>query len=66
MRQLENAKSRPPAILWLSLRLISIPIALLAFLYDSGGRTVAHFRDYVLAPWRNYDSYYYVQIVRSG
>ena len=66
MRPLEHAKTRPPLSLWLSLRLVSIPIALLAFLYDSSGRTVTHLRDYLLVPWNSYDTVYYVRIVKTG
>src|SRR5438132_11309792 len=64
--KLEPLKSRPPLTLWLLLRLVSIAIALLAFLYDSGGLAVAHFRDYLLVPWTSYDTYYYMRIVRIG
>lgn len=59
-------QEHPPVALWVWLRAISIPIALLAFLYDKGGRVVTSLRDFVSIPWSSYDSQYYIRIVQGG
>lgn len=56
----------PPLTLWLILRLVSLPVASFALLYDSRARATASARAFLLLPWYSYDTEYYLRIVRVG
>jgi len=60
------ASLRTPVTLWLALRLLSLPVASLALLYDKGWRSDLSVRTFLFAPWYSYDAEYYVRIVKYG
>ena len=53
------------ALLWLTLRLTTLAVAVLAFLYEQGTTSLQPLK-LLLAPWYNYDAVHYVRIVQYG
>jgi Gpi18-like mannosyltransferase len=56
----------PDQILWLVLRLISIPVATLALVFGKKVDMQLSVPSLLLSPWYQYDAVHYVQIVRNG
>jgi hypothetical protein len=57
---------RRSVALWLFLRLLSFPVAMLAFYIRYGKNAITSLTGLLLSPWYAWDVYYYVEIVRSG
>src|SRR5215467_12571849 len=66
MKRNSNEQLKSPIILWLVLRVLSVGVAILAYVYDNGGWTGKSLRQLLLEPWYRYDVYYYVRIVSVG
>lgn len=56
---------KPSILLWLCVRIVSVPVALLAFFSQSDVVGLTSWRR-LLAPWYVWDAYYYLSIVRDG
>jgi Gpi18-like mannosyltransferase len=64
MKYLTSILPRFPVLLWLFIRVLSVPIALLVFSHSSA-RPISSVRTW-LAPWYVWDTHYYVAIARNG
>ncbi len=56
---------KPVILLWFSVRILSIPVALFAFFSQPDVVGLTSWRR-LLAPWYAWDAYYYLAIVRDG
>jgi len=65
MKSATIATSRKPLLLWSCLRVVSIPVALIAFFSHPGAPSINSWRR-LLAPFYAWDAFYYVAIVRDG
>src|SRR6185503_3112569 len=65
MVSLTPATPRPPLMLWLFIRVLSITVALLAFFISPDAERSAYPWK-ILAPWYSWDAHYYVDIVKNG
>jgi len=61
-----DSRVRRCVSLWLILRLLSFPVAVLAFYVRFGRNSVSSLASMLLGPWYAWDVQYYVEIVRSG
>ena len=55
-----------PVSLWLGLRILTVPVSILALAYDAGGIVGNSFREIIAEPWYRYDTFFYVRIVSAG
>jgi hypothetical protein len=57
---------RAPLVVWLGLRILTVPVAILALVYERGGLVGTSLREILAEPWHRYDTFYYVRIVTVG
>lgn len=65
MNRATLSTSRLPVLLWLCVRIISVPVALYSFFSQESAPPITSWRR-LLAPFYAWDAYYYVGIVRNG
>jgi hypothetical protein len=64
--QTNSDRKYGPIALWFALRIVSIPVAGFALLYEHRDWALSSPRAFLLRPWFSYDTEYYVRIVRVG
>src|SRR5919206_1853864 len=57
---------RAPVSLWLGLRVLTVLVAILAFVYERGGLAGTSLGEILAEPWYRYDTFYYLRIVSVG
>ena len=62
----ETKKQGPPLDLWVSIRIFTVVVAILAWGYHIGGFAGRSFLEIISEPWYRYDTFYYVRIVSAG
>ena len=61
-----ETKQGPPLDLWVSIRIFSVVVAILAWGYHIGGFAGRSFLEVISEPWYRYDTFFYVRIVSTG
>jgi Gpi18-like mannosyltransferase len=61
-----ETKQGPPLDLWVSIRIFTVVVAILAWGYHIGGFAGRSFLEIISEPWYRYDTFFYVRIVSAG
>jgi len=62
----EKLWRRAPWRLWLGLRILTVPVSILALAYNTGHVVGNSFTSIIAEPWYRYDTFFYVRIVSVG